>query len=112
MKNDKVWYIDQRAEALAFVYLTRRSDLLVHQQTGDYGYDFLVEIVRDQRATRRVFGVQVNARIDPIQNPKLFNLKHEARKELPFPLCLFFFTMQTDQAFYTWITEPFITTDG
>ena len=60
------WYIGERAEALARVYLTRRPDLLVKQEEADYGVDYIVEITKNNRPTRRIFGVLVKARIAPI----------------------------------------------
>ncbi len=29
-------------------------------------------------------------------------------EELPFPLCLFAFTMENDEGFYQWIVEPIV----
>jgi type I restriction-modification system DNA methylase subunit len=32
--------------------------------------------------------------------------------ELPFPVCLFFFTLDKDQGYYKWILEPVIEEQG
>jgi hypothetical protein len=55
MKQHGVWYIDERAEQLAIVYLTRRDDLAVIHPPGDAtGLDYLVQIQADgQRTTRQ-----------------------------------------------------------
>ncbi len=63
MENTQVWYIDQRAEQLAFIYLSRRDDLVITAQNDDYGIDFLVSIVENGKYTGRMFGVQVKARL-------------------------------------------------
>jgi uncharacterized protein DUF4365 len=118
MKNEQAWYLRQRAEALALVYLTRRSDLLIHQQGTDYGIDFIVEIVKENHVTRKTFGLQIKARTTALTNNMIKQLKirdlhfEQGREELPFPLCLFFFTMENDEAFYKWLSEPVITEDG
>jgi hypothetical protein len=64
------------------------------------------------RATRRVFAVQTKARIEPIKSLRSLDLRYDEWRETPFPLCLFFFTMKNDQAFYSWITEPIIANDN
>ena len=118
MKYEQTWYLNERAEALALVYLTRRSDLLIHREAADYGLNFIIELVKDNHATRRTFGLQVKARTTAFSDNAVKQLKVRERqpehdtKELPFPLVLFFFTMENDQAFYKWIAEPIITDDG
>ena len=112
------WYIGERAEALARVYLTRRPDLLVKQEEADYGVDYIVEITKNNRPTRRIFGVLVKARIAPItvsagDSLAAFHFMPEKwMVEIPFPLCLFAFTMENDEGFYQWVVEPIVTDDG
>lgn len=118
MSHTQPWYIGERAEALAQVYLTRRSDLRAKQEDADYGVDYIVEITKNNQPTRRVFGVQVKAQIPPIKGGVLESLRpvpstSENRvEELPFPLCLFVFTMENDEGFYQWVLEPVISDDG
>jgi len=118
MTRTQPWYIGERAEALARVYLTRRSDLLVKQENADYGVDYIVEITKNNRPTRRVFGVQVKARVAPItagakDSLTAFRFAPEIwMAEIPFPLCLFAFTMENDEGFYQWVVEPIVTVDG
>ena len=118
MARTQPWYIGERAEALALVYLTRRPDLLVKHEDADYGVDYLVEITKNNRPTRRMFGVQVKARIAPITESAVgdrepFHFVSEKwMEELPFPLCLFVFTMENDEGFYRWAVEPVITDTG
>ncbi|MCB9077452.1 MAG: DUF4365 domain-containing protein [Anaerolineaceae bacterium] len=61
MENTQAWYITERAEQLAFIYLSRRDDLVITKQNDDYGIDFLVSIVEAGKYTGRVFGVQIKA---------------------------------------------------
>jgi Domain of unknown function (DUF4365) len=112
--TEQAWYIEQRAESLTVVYLTRRNDLIVTPQPKGYGLDFLVAINQEGSYSGRIFGIQVKA---TVTTPKL--IEHDSDiviklnlssinsvAELPFPVCLFFFTFNNDQAYYKWILEP------
>lgn len=66
----------------------------------------------------RLFGIQVEATAsnqelienngDGIVNiPKNF-ISSDSLAELPFPVCLFFFTLDNDQGYYQWVVEPVI----
>ena len=118
MTRSQPWYIGERAEALARIYLTRRPDLLVKQEEADYGVDYIVEIAKNGRPTRRMFGVLVKARIAPLtgDTQDSFAAFHFASQtwmeEIPFPLCLFAFTMENDEGFYHWVVEPIVTDEG
>jgi len=115
MATKEAWYIGQRSEALTIMYLTRRDDLIVsRQKEEDRGLDFLVTLLKDGGYSGRLFGVQVKA---TVSNPKLVQrddiieiksaLKPlQSLTELPFPVCLFFFTLENDQGYYKWILEP------
>src|SRR3712207_1976522 len=100
MNKSKPWYIQQRAEALALVYLTRREDLLVKSQDGlDYGIDYLVEILKDGRSTRRAFGLLLKAyRSVESEHAATVLMKPQTKfeqrvEELPFPTCVFLFSV-------------------
>jgi hypothetical protein len=117
MSKTQPWYIAERSDALTVVYLTRRDDLVVRRQEVD-GVDYIVEIVKNSRSTKRIFGVQVTAQIDPLGSTisqdiaSIVDTQAQSMQELPFPVCLFFFTMQYEEAFYVWLTEPLIADDG
>lgn len=108
------WYVTQRAEALAGVYLTRRDDLVLSKAPEEAGLDFLVTLCKDTEQSSRLFGVQVKAQVttaDALQNghgvmapPDLAS--DASLHELPFPVCLFFFTLMDDRGYYKWIVEP------
>jgi len=119
MQTEQPWYIGLRSEALAIVSLTRRDDLLVSQQQKDKdtGLDLLVKITKDGNYTGRIFGVQVKATVSSselIQDDDIFRLKNQEYnnlkvfRDLPFPVCLFFFTLDNDKGYYRWILEPII----
>lgn len=118
MQTEQPWYIGFRSEALAVVYLTRRDDLIVSQQQKDTGLDLLVTITQDGKYSGRMFGIEVKATAsssDLIQEQDFFKVKNKKYnfnisffKDLPFPMCLFFFTLDNDQGYYRWILEPVI----
>jgi hypothetical protein len=117
MATKEAWYIGQRSEALAIMYLTRRDDLIVsRQKEEDRGLDFLVTLLKDGAYSGRLFGVQVKATVSTpklVQRDNIIEIKSalkplQSLAELPFPVCLFFFTLENDQGYYKWILEPVI----
>ena len=109
----KVWYLGERAEQLAILHLSRRSDLRATRLHDDYGIDFLVEIFRDNLPTGRMFGVLLKARLSYDEMPKFDRIAAKfTPADLPFPLCFFVFVMEDDAAYYRWIKQPIISLEG
>ncbi|MEH2168711.1 MAG: DUF4365 domain-containing protein [Nostoc sp.] len=115
METTAPWYIGRRAESLAVVYLTRRDDLVISQPTPNQGLDFLITITKNGVFTGRLFGIEVKATdstsslskhndILKLDKERLNRL--EKFKDLPFPVCLFFFILENDRGYYKWILEP------
>jgi len=42
-------------------------------------------------------------------SPELAKLEPSALRDIPFPVCLFFFTMEDDQGYYKWVKESGLT---
>jgi hypothetical protein len=116
MKEQKLWYLDTRAEYLAIVNLSRRDDLVITKQpeAENYGFDFLVSICQNQKPTGRIFGIQIKA----VMSLELFyknsnpneiqlNLTTFQPTDIPFPLYLLIFTMENDEGYYQWVNQPF-----
>ena len=122
MEEKKVWYLGERAEQLAIVYLSRRDDLTITRPTeADYGFDLTVSLMQSGNYTGRIFGVQVKAIRSHKQirkaspTGKEFIIEHKPERiprDIPFPLCLFVFTMDDDAGFYKWIKKPGASADG
>lgn len=116
MTTKQAWYIGQRAESLTLMYLTRRNDLIVSRHQEDYGLDFLVTIRKSAAYSGRLFGVRVKAIASTpksIQDDDIIEINLNKKSidfltELPFPVCLFFFTLDSDRSYYKWILEPVI----
>ena len=89
--------------------------MIISQPTPNQGLDFLITITKDGVYTGRLFGIEVKA-TDSKSNLKKHNdiLKLDKNrlsilekfKDLPFPVCLFFFILENDQGYYKWILEP------
>jgi hypothetical protein len=111
-------FVRERAKALAVVFLTRRDDLTITDAQKESGLDFLVSIAHDGEPSTRVFGVHVNATMEPVtidHANKVLKPTMAANQRLThplYPVCLFFFTMREEQAFSTWLVEPVVTATG
>jgi hypothetical protein len=106
-KGFKDRFIAERARALAIMYLTRRDDLVLQDAEKDSGLDYLVDIVRPDNLSKRSFGVLLRAAMAPVTAEQADaelrpSLKaFQRRGPFPYPVCLFFFTMREDRAYYT-----------
>jgi hypothetical protein len=99
---------------MAVVLLTRRDDLAVERERADRGFDILVDILRDGKPSGRVFGVEVkgtsqadrNGHPDANRQTRISAETLQPLRDLPFPVCLFLFEMETDRSWYGWLKEP------
>ena len=112
MNEQQPWYVEQRAKALALVYLTRRDDLVVRQEhEPDYGLDFIVEIVDKDQPTRKVFGIQLKGStsitVEEAASDTFTSTLQDQQwlVKLPFPVCLFLFAVKDSVGFYRWLTR-------
>jgi hypothetical protein len=111
-------FLAERARALATVILTRRADLTVAETKDDTGLDYHVYISREGKPVRAMFGVLLRAVMAPVTAdeankllaPALDSFRRMGR--FTYPVCLFFFTMRDDHAFFCWLAEPVLATDG
>lgn len=104
--------IEKRARALAMMLLTRRADLLIEEVKDDIGLDYVVRFHTEGKDGLRELGIGLHGaweavtkdQADKVLRPSLEQMKGYG----PFlrPVCLFFFTMQDDGAWYTWVAEP------
>jgi hypothetical protein len=73
-----------------------------------------VTLLKDGGYSGRLFGVEVKAAVSApklVQRDDIIEIKLnldplQSLAELPFPVCLFFFTLENDQGYYKWILEP------
>ena len=112
----EAWYLEERARQLAIVHLSRRNDLAIIKQPGpDYGLDLLVSLTGNKGFTGKVFGVQVKG-VKSFPHPRRNSANGDGvhfavgdvpvPTDIPFPLCLFVFAMETDEGYYKWLVRP------
>ena len=118
-KEQQEWFIEERTRALAMVALTRRDDLVVANAGQGSGLQFIVCLVKDNgEPAVRQFGVflrgtkspATEADLDRLLRPTLRSFLRQGR--FPYPVCLFHFTMDDDQGFFTWVAEPAVGEEG
>jgi hypothetical protein len=112
------WFIAERARVLAMVALTRRDDLLIMPAGQSVGIQFLVCITKEGTLPVRQFGLALRgtlravteSHLDQVLRPAMQEFLHIG--EFPYPVCLFHFTMDDSQGYYTWVAEPLVGAGG
>src|SRR5207248_7977691 len=105
-------YICGQARSRANVILTRRDDLRVVQTKEQTGLDMHVYVDREDKPMRLVFGVLLRGVPAPTTaeqaNQVLIPMMgfFQGLRKFTYPVCLFFFTVRQEQAFFTWLAEP------
>lgn len=116
--ESKAMFLADRVRAMATVVLTRRDDLAVTDTKKSTGLDFHVVIDREDKPMRLAFGVLLRGASSPVTaghaNGVLGPTMGQFRgmRKFTYPVCLLFFTMQQDQAFFCWLAEPVVTEAG
>ncbi|SRR5579871_3571077 len=107
-------FAGKRARALAMKLLTRHENLHIEEVHEAVGLDNIVRFHTEGKEGLRELGIALRAvraamtkeEANRLLRPSLRRLKRYG----PFsqPVCLFFFTMEDDGAWYTWVAEPVI----
>jgi hypothetical protein len=111
-------FIGERTRALAIVYLTRRPDVQVRETVDESGFDLLVTVHSEKKHGLRQFAVSLKGartrvaaeHANSALRPSLRNLLRDG--PFPFPVVLFYFTMENSEGWYTWVAEPVVSEDG
>lgn len=108
MNNINTRLAEVRAKALLTVHLTARDDLAVEEVANASGYDFIIRIIKDGSLTNRMFAAEVKASVRDADLPRVQLPAQQLLyyKDIPFPVCLFFFLMSNDRGYYRWLVEP------
>ena len=111
-------FLADRVRSLATVLLTRRGDLSIAETKRDTGLDLHVTIDREDNPMRLVFGILLRGVYSPA-TPEHANVvlgptmgQFRGMRKFTYPVCLFFFTTKTDQAFFSWLAEPVVEKGG
>jgi hypothetical protein len=111
-------FIAERARALAVVYLTRREDLLVTEEATDVGVDLWVTLNLKDKEGHRKFCVELRGARTAVTADQANKVLDPSMQKMlrygpfPFPVVLFFFTMENNESWYTWVAEPVVSSGG
>jgi hypothetical protein len=110
----KARFLAERAQALATVILTRRDDLKIVETKKETGLDLHVHVEREDKAMRLTFGVLLRAVPSPASAEQANAVlrptmgQFVGMRKFTYPVCLFFFTMREEQAYFSWLAEPVV----
>ncbi|QDV32565.1 DUF4365 domain-containing protein [Tautonia plasticadhaerens] len=110
--------MEDRARALAAIILTRRGDLTISETSQEAGLDFHVTIAREDKPMRLIFGVLIKGIPSPLTIEQADRVlgptmgQFQGMRKFTYPVCLFFFTLREDQAFFSWLAEPALIGDA
>jgi hypothetical protein len=113
----KELFLADRVRALAAVILTRRPDLTVTETKQSTGLDLHVYIDREDKPMRLAFGVLLRGVAAPKTTDSANKIlgptmgQFQGMRKFTYPVCLLFFTMRDEKAYFSWLAEP-VRTDG
>jgi hypothetical protein len=110
----KQLFLADRVRALATVILTRHEDLSIAETKRSTGLDFHVYIDREDKPMRLAFGVMLRGvpstvpadGANEILGPTMGQFR--GMRKFTYPICLFFFSMRDDRAYFSWLAEPIL----
>ncbi len=106
----EAWYVGERAENLAVVQLTRLPNVRVEHAPEPTGLDLLVYLDAENGISSRIFGVEVKGTLNGKERD--YSSFVERFREMPFPVALFVFDVETNQGEADWIRRPVVSSDG
>lgn len=123
MVKSPAWLYSMRSEQLSIVYLTRRDDLRVIQPKHEYTPNLLVTLLENGRDAAHYMGVEAQGvSADAVRhaskrnqdNAEIARLRvdYAAYQDIPFPVCLFVFSMEDSRGYWKWIREPIFDAQG
>lgn len=107
-------FVAERVRILALVYLTRREDLIITEETADVGVDFWVTLNREEKVRHRKFGVELRGSWKAVTANHVNKTLYPSMQRMlrygpfPFPVVVFCFTMENNEGWYTWAAEPVV----
>ena len=110
-------YVGGQVRSRANVILTRRDDLRVGETKDQTGLDMHVYVGREDKPMRLVFGVLLRGVPSPTTADQANEVLvptmgfFQGLRKFTYPVCLFFFTVREEQAFFSWLAEPVVNGD-
>ena len=80
--------------------------------------DLHVYIHRDEKPMRLTFGVLLGGVVSPLTAEQANEIlgptmgQFRGLRKFTYPVCLFFFTLRKEQAYFSWLAEPVLTAGG
>jgi hypothetical protein len=111
----KELFLVERVRALATVLLTRRDDLTIAETKQSTGLDLRVHIDREDKPMRLAFGVLLRGVAAPMTADSANKVlgptmgQFQGMRKFTYPVCLFFFSMRDEKAYFSWLAEPVLT---
>jgi hypothetical protein len=111
-------YIGGLVRSRANVILTRRDDLRVLESKEETGLDMHVHVDREDKPMRLIFGVLLRGVPSPTTAEQANQVLSptmgffQGLRKFAYPVCLFFFTVREEQAYFSWLAEPLVSRDG
>lgn len=114
MQKTGKWFVAERSEAIAGLFLTSHKELeVLNDVREDNGADFLVKIRRGDPSVLKLFAVQVKGSERKIDEEFRESLRPQLkRKALFMPACLFLVDVRSNQMWYGWLAEPILEANG
>lgn len=119
--TEQPWYLAERAEGLGVIYLTEDSRIEVNRSQGVFtGLDIVATLRENGHVGGRIFGVEIQAGLTHgpghlNSEPKAWSVPSSREaffRDIPFPVCLFHFTVDDDQGLWGWIKQPVAANTG
>jgi hypothetical protein len=107
-----------QVRALATVVLTRRGDLTITETKKDTGLDLHVYVEREDKPMRLMFGVLLRGVASPVSADGANKMlgptlgQFQGMRKFTYPVCLLFFTLRDEQAYFSWLAEPVLRDDA
>ncbi|MDA3859898.1 MAG: hypothetical protein PF445_01610 [Melioribacteraceae bacterium] len=110
MRRTKSSLIEQRAEAIAYLFLSKFENLEILRNVGtQFNFDFLVSATLDRKIVGK-FGIELKSKKHITKN-NLTNIPIKLKNFIPFdpiPLMLFLVDTSTKSIYFDWLREPVI----
>jgi hypothetical protein len=108
-------FLADRVRALATVILTRRDGLSIAETKQCTGLDLHVYIDREDKPMRLAFGVLLRGVSSPMTADHANKVlgptmeQFQGMRKFTYSVCLFFFTMRDERAYFSWLAKPVLT---
>ena len=105
----KELFIADRVRAMATVVTEARQGT---------GLDYHVFVAREGKPVRLAFGVLLRGVSAPVTAEHAHEVlgptvgQFQGTRKFTYPVCLFFFTLRDEQAYFSWLAEPHVTDAG